>query len=618
MTEDTECYMALIDEKRYLKKELKSFEKDFHKTNKRQVKSVTDIRAVAPQYLRYKKVKESIKSMMRRSQTRDCNTPSLPEVHVGVPVNEKDHQYDALTSQEKDCEDDDENECGNTFCFSALFMIIFTLFLHRTIFCCSHKKNVEISKSSAMISKQIEPVSKNLFISYLWYPTLDTSTLVTSEQHISLYYWNGGKALVKEEIITVTPIVSIHSKRRDNHGALSSPSLRKGSDTSLVTKNGISKRPIDVATSKANFDSSLVDDKYFNKFHTDPSYLNHRKYVPLLTPTLMNEVKKSKTSVMIYYYAPDNPKSKSFYPVWVEFAKAASRSDYIVTVAAVETTSEDYIAIFQEPDYEKKIVEVRDLLGLINFVETLSSTDLLSDSKSHDDGNESEKYYDKELDKIHYKTNAIKTESYDKYYYTENEMKLDSMHVKHDASSSSRKEKDEKGSDVTSVEDFPFENIEFEAGYYDGKKVSLYDVKEEYYSDPEYANKKQYVKWLTKDTFQEFFEENENAFVNYYSPECIWSSRLFPVWVDFAEEVSSSNLKVAVGAVDCSKEEELCYYNSIHSYPTLRWYEGNAHYASDYKDVRTVRGLINYSIDQLTLANFSKLLTGKLSDLLVS
>jgi len=615
MTEDTECYMALIDEKRYLKKELKSFEKDFHRTNKRQVKSVTDIRAVAPQYLRYKKVKESIKSMMRRSQTRDCNTPSLPEVHVGVPVNEKDHQYEALTSQEKDCEDDDENECGNTFCYAALLTMIFTLFLHRTIFCCSHKTNVEISKSSAMISKQIEPVSENLFISYLWYPTLDTSTLVTSEQHISLYYWNGGKALVKEEIITVTPIVSIQSKRKENRVALSSPSLRKGSDTRLVTKNGISKRPIDVATAKANFDSSLVDDKYFSKFHTDPSYLNHRKYVPLLTPTMMEEVKKSKTSVMVYYYAPDNPKSKSFYPVWVEFAKAASRSNYIVTVAAFETTSEDYIAIFQEPDYEKKIVEARDLLGLINYVETLSSTELLSDNKSHDDENETDPY-NKEQDKIHYKANTIKTESYDRYYYTENEMNLNSMHVKHDVSSSSRKEKDE-GSDVASVEDLSIKDIEYEK-YYDGTKVSLFDVKEEYYSDPEYINKKQYVKWLTKDTFQEFLEENENAFVNYYSPGCIWSSRLFPVWLDFAEEVSSSKLKVAVGAVDCSKEEALCYYNSIHSFPTLRWYERNAHYASDYKDVRTVRGLINYSIDELTLANFSNLLTGKLSDLAAS
>lgn len=611
MTEDTECYMALIDEKRYLKKELQSFEKDFHRTNKRQVKSVTDIRAVAPQYLRYKKVKESIKSMMRRSQTRDCNTPSLPEVHVGVSVNEKDHQYEALMSQEKDCEDDDENECGNTFCFyAALLTIIFTLFLHRTIFCCSHKTNVEISKSSAMISKQIEPVSENLFISYLWYPTLDTSTLVTSEQHISLYYWNGGKALVKEEIITVTPIVSFQSKRKESRYGLTSPNLRKGSDTRLVTKNGISKRPIDVATAKANFDSSLVDDKYFSKFHTDPSYLNHRKYVPLLTPTMMEEVKKSKTSVMVYYYAPDNPKSKSFYPVWVEFAKAASRSNYIVTVAAFETTSEDYIAIFQEPDYEKKIVEARDLLGLINYVETLSSTELLSDNKSHDDENETDPY-NKEQGKIHYKANTIKTESYDRYYYTENEMNLNSMHVKHDVSSSSRKE------DVATVEDLSIKDIEYEK-YYDGKKVSLFDVKEEYYSDPEYINKKQYVKWLTKDTFQEFLEENENAFVNYYSPACIWSSRLFPVWLDFAEEVSSSKLKVAVGAVDCSKEEELCYYNSIHSFPTLRWYERNAHYASDYKDVRTVRGLINYSIDELTLANFSNLLTGKLSDLAAS
>lgn len=610
MTEDTECYMALIDEKRYLKKELQSFEKDFHRTNKRQVKSVTDIRAVAPQYLRYKKVKESIKSMMRRSQTRDCNTPSLPEVHVGVSVNEKDHQYEALMSQEKDCEDDDENECGNTFCYALLLTIIFTLFLHRTIFCCSHKTNVEISKSSAMISKQIEPVSENLFISYLWYPTLDTSTLVTSEQHISLYYWNGGKALVKEEIITVTPIVSFQSKRKESRYGLTSPNLRKGSDTRLVTKNGISKRPIDVATAKANFDSSLVDDKYFSKFHTDPSYLNHRKYVPLLTPTMMEEVKKSKTSVMVYYYAPDNPKSKSFYPVWVEFAKAASRSNYIVTVAAFETTSEDYIAIFQEPDYEKKIVEARDLLGLINYVETLSSTELLSDNKSHDDENETDPY-NKEQGKIHYKANTIKTESYDKYYYTENEMNLNSMHVKHDVSSSSRKE------DVATVEDLSIKDIEYEK-YYDGKKVSLFDVKEEYYSDPEYINKKQYVKWLTKDTFQEFLEENENAFVNYYSPACIWSSRLFPVWLDFAEEVSSSKLKVAVGAVDCSKEEELCYYNSIHSFPTLRWYERNAHYASDYKDVRTVRGLINYSIDELTLANFSNLLTGKLSDLAAS
>ena len=610
MTEDTECYMALIDEKRYLKKELQSFEKDFHRTNKRQVKSVTDIRAVAPQYLRYKKVKESIKSMMRRSQTRDCNTPSLPEVHVGVSVNEKDHQYEALMSQEKDCEDDDENECGNTFCYALLLTIIFTLFLHRTIFCCSHKTNVEISKSSAMISKQIEPVSENLFISYLWYPTLDTSTLVTSEQHISLYYWNGGKALVKEEIITVTPIVSFQSKRKESRYGLTSPNLRKGSDTRLVTKNGISKRPIDVATAKANFDSSLVDDKYFSKFHTDPSYLNHRKYVPLLTPTMMEEVKKSKTSVMVYYYAPDNPKSKSFYPVWVEFAKAASRSNYIVTVAAFETTSEDYIAIFQEPDYEKKIVEARDLLGLINYVETLSSTELLSDNKSHDDENETDPY-NKEQGKIHYKANTIKTESYDKYYYTENEMNLNSMHVKDDVSSSSRKE------DVATVEDLSIKDIEYEK-YYDGKKVSLFDVKEEYYSDPEYINKKQYVKWLTKDTFQEFLEENENAFVNYYSPACIWSSRLFPVWLDFAEEVSSSKLKVAVGAVDCSKEEELCYYNSIHSFPTLRWYERNAHYASDYKDVRTVRGLINYSIDELTLANFSNLLTGKLSDLAAS
>ncbi|WP_264830796.1 protein disulfide isomerase family protein, partial [Klebsiella aerogenes] len=42
---------------------------------------------------------------------------------------------------------------------------------------------------------------------------------------------------------------------------------------------------------------------------------------------------------------------------------------------------------------------------------------------------------------------------------------------------------------------------------------------------------------LTADTFDDFMEEHEMAFVDLYAPWCVWCQRLAPTWELFAQEL---------------------------------------------------------------------------------
>uniref|UniRef100_A0A7S2UHW2 Thioredoxin domain-containing protein n=1 Tax=Attheya septentrionalis TaxID=420275 RepID=A0A7S2UHW2_9STRA len=106
---------------------------------------------------------------------------------------------------------------------------------------------------------------------------------------------------------------------------------------------------------------------------------------------------------------------------------------------------------------------------------------------------------------------------------------------------------------------------------------------------------------LTGDTFDEFLQDHEMAFIDLYAPWCVWCQRLHPTWEVFAREADDDEMPIGVGKVDCVAQQHLCSKLRVMAFPTLRWYHKGAPIAPDYKLDRTVAALKGFAKRKLEM-----------------
>eukprot|EP00580_Thalassiosira_gravida_P003192 CAMPEP_0201621490 /NCGR_PEP_ID=MMETSP0492-20130828/46905_1 /ASSEMBLY_ACC=CAM_ASM_000837 /TAXON_ID=420259 /ORGANISM="Thalassiosira gravida, Strain GMp14c1" /LENGTH=433 /DNA_ID=CAMNT_0048091031 /DNA_START=134 /DNA_END=1435 /DNA_ORIENTATION=- len=106
---------------------------------------------------------------------------------------------------------------------------------------------------------------------------------------------------------------------------------------------------------------------------------------------------------------------------------------------------------------------------------------------------------------------------------------------------------------------------------------------------------------LTPDTFQNFIESHEMAFIDMYAPWCIWCQRLHPTWEKFAEDVHKLGMPVGIGKVNCVTHAQLCKDQRVMAFPTLRWYKDKNAILPDYKQDRTVAALTAFAKRKLEM-----------------
>jgi len=100
---------------------------------------------------------------------------------------------------------------------------------------------------------------------------------------------------------------------------------------------------------------------------------------------------------------------------------------------------------------------------------------------------------------------------------------------------------------------------------------------------------------LTVPNFRPFLEDNEHVFVLFGAEWCSHSQKLRPTWYEFAAEIQARKLPMAVAAVDCTAEKELCRAEHIAAFPTLRWYRDGMVLMPHYTEERTVKAFVEFA-----------------------
>lgn len=81
---------------------------------------------------------------------------------------------------------------------------------------------------------------------------------------------------------------------------------------------------------------------------------------------------------------------------------------------------------------------------------------------------------------------------------------------------------------------------------------------------------------VTPTTIDEFSERvlmvDVPAIVNFHSPTCPHCRALAPEWDMVREEFSERNV-VVVADVDCSTSRDLCEWQKVRAYPTIKFYD---------------------------------------------
>ncbi|KAJ8922000.1 hypothetical protein NQ315_008638 [Exocentrus adspersus] len=93
-------------------------------------------------------------------------------------------------------------------------------------------------------------------------------------------------------------------------------------------------------------------------------------------------------------------------------------------------------------------------------------------------------------------------------------------------------------------------------------------------------------------------DDNQAWFVNFYSPNCHHCHELAPTWRKLARELEGV---IRIGAVNCEDDYALCYQLSIEAYPTLLYYEKEAHLfeGERYRGDRTVEALEDFVLSKI-------------------
>ncbi|XP_060524130.1 dnaJ homolog subfamily C member 10-like [Cylas formicarius] len=104
---------------------------------------------------------------------------------------------------------------------------------------------------------------------------------------------------------------------------------------------------------------------------------------------------------------------------------------------------------------------------------------------------------------------------------------------------------------------------------------------------------------LSKNDYElNVLDKTQAWFVNFYSPHCHHCHELAPVWRKLAQELEGV---VRIGAVNCEEDYPLCYQLSIEAYPTLLYYQKEAHLyeGEKYRQTKTLETLKEYILSKL-------------------
>ncbi|XP_066146223.1 dnaJ homolog subfamily C member 10-like [Euwallacea fornicatus] len=93
---------------------------------------------------------------------------------------------------------------------------------------------------------------------------------------------------------------------------------------------------------------------------------------------------------------------------------------------------------------------------------------------------------------------------------------------------------------------------------------------------------------------------NQAWFVNFYSPHCHHCVELAPIWRKLAAELEGV---VRIAAVNCEEDYPLCYQLSIEAYPTLLFYEKEAHLydGERYRGSKTVEAMQEFILSKILI-----------------
>lgn len=98
---------------------------------------------------------------------------------------------------------------------------------------------------------------------------------------------------------------------------------------------------------------------------------------------------------------------------------------------------------------------------------------------------------------------------------------------------------------------------------------------------------------LTKDNYKETLEQYpDGVLVKYYAPWCGHCKKMEPEYNKAADQVAELEVKVALGKVDATVEQDLASEAGIQGYPTLKWCVKSE--CSEYDGPREADGIVTW------------------------
>ncbi len=101
---------------------------------------------------------------------------------------------------------------------------------------------------------------------------------------------------------------------------------------------------------------------------------------------------------------------------------------------------------------------------------------------------------------------------------------------------------------------------------------------------------------MTIDEFSErVLMTDEPAIVNFHSPTCPHCRALAPEWALLREEFSERKRSVVVADVDCSTSRDVCEWQKVRAYPTIKFYDDvNGESGEEYRRGATYDALASF------------------------
>ena len=101
---------------------------------------------------------------------------------------------------------------------------------------------------------------------------------------------------------------------------------------------------------------------------------------------------------------------------------------------------------------------------------------------------------------------------------------------------------------------------------------------------------------MTIDEFSErVLMTEEPAIVNFHSPTCPHCRALAPEWALLREEFSERKRSVVVADVDCSTSRDVCEWQKVRAYPTIKFYDDvNGESGEEYRRGATYDALASF------------------------